>query len=148
MRLRLVSRDNDMKQVFYPYWDWEDYKNGMYDLTDNQEQLIGLSKELLCNSDEFKLIALKVISEWSISTAVNLTNKSCNRRAWLGQASCSYKHKAPEVLTRIAWSQMTETERTEANKTADKCIREYETILRNGKREDTITVFQMKLPLD
>lgn len=138
-----------MKQVYHPYWTWEDFQNGMYELNiENSEEKTYLAKHLLTHLSEFAEVALRVINEWPIATEVNLTNISCNRQAWIGQASCCYKYKVPETLTRIAWKQMTEDERVNANKVADLCIRNYEITLRNGKAGVTTKEYQMKLQLD
>ena len=138
-----------MKQYFSHYENWEDYKNGMYDLnTENSEEKIFLAKTLLCNPEEFYNTLQIVFKKWPIATKVNLTNNMCNRKAWTGQASCCYKYRVPETLTRVAWKYMTEEQRTTANKIADQCITEYENTLRNGNQNATTTEYQMKLPYD
>jgi len=138
-----------MKQIYHPYWKWEDYKNGMYDLNmENSEEKVTLAKYLLCHLNEFHKTIELVIENWPIATSENLTNISCNRRAWLGQASCCYKYKVPEILTRIAWKELTEEERINANKVADLCIKKYESILRHGNKNVTVMGYQMTFQFD
>lgn len=117
-----------MKQYYHKYTDWEDYKNGMYNDYElsKKEDLIIMSVDLLKDKSRFYSVATKMVNEWRISAKVNLTNKDINRRSWIGQAACCFNHGCPELLTRIAWSILTEKERILANKVADKVILEYE----------------------
>jgi hypothetical protein len=138
-----------MTQIYHPYWLWEDYQNGMYELNiENSEEKIYLAKHLLSHLSEFADTALRVIEEWTISSETNLTNISCNRQAWIGQASCCYKYKVPETFTRIAWKQLTDQERIDANKVADLCIKNFENTLKNGKKGVTTMAYQMKFQFD
>lgn len=116
-----------MKQFFEHYEKWEDYQNGMYCGTfENNAELIEKAKSLLSNPSLFYETALKLITSWPIATKINLTNLGCNRRAWLGQAACSYLHNVPEILTRQAWVELNELQRFEANSVAEKIIVLYE----------------------
>ena len=146
-----------MLQFFSEYTNWEDYLNGMYETTfKNKEHLISCSFDLLTNLNEFDLVCYNVIDTWIVSSAVNLTNKSSNRRAWLGQASCSFKYATPEILTRIAWGNMSNIQREKANKIADKHILNYEKqwklrlkiLLSNGKQDAIKMEYQTKLQFD
>ena len=99
-----------MKLVFEHYEKREDFKNGMYDApkSEDEESLCLLAIKLLSNKEMFLIACKDVLNQWRISSSVNLTNTGCNRRAWLGQASCSLKHNVPEICTRIAWSRLTD----------------------------------------
>lgn len=120
-----------MKRVFHPYWKWEDYRNGMYDLvmeyTEIEEaNLANLAKDLLSNPQVFENIALKVIAEWPLSAEINLSNKGRNRQAWIGQASCCYARKIPERITKLGWRLMSPDQQVEANRIADIVIKKWE----------------------
>ena len=120
-----------MKRVYYPYWDWEDYKAGLYVLIDTYteeqtEKLANDAKELLSNSELFKDVGLSVISDWIKSADVNLSNPSRNRQAWIGQASCCYALKIPEWITKLGWRLMSPEQQAEANRVADEVIRIWE----------------------
>jgi len=138
-----------LRQVFAPYYEWEDFLNGMYDSHSRKDEreLIAMAKGLLCDDGGFYSTCRRVVSFWKVATAVNLTNVSCNRRAWLGQASCNLEFGVPEILTRVAWNSMTEKDQLSANGVADRCIKEYLSMLVNGKNVDTGTGFQTKLQL-
>ena len=125
-----------MKQYYKEYYYWEDYINGMYEMDNikNESELISLAINMLSNKELFLNTCIEVIENWTISTKVNLTNKQCNRKAWLGQASCNYKYKVPEILTRIAWSKLDIIQQYEANEIAQKVINSYEL---NYEKKDT-----------
>ena len=117
-----------MKQYYAKYTDWEDYKNGMYSKYNvtEKEVLIQKSVDLLKDCSLFYNTMILILNEWKVSAKVNMTNLDSNRMAWLGQAACSYNHKSPEVLTRVAWGKLSEVERVKANNTANKIIKKYE----------------------
>ena len=119
-----------MKQIFKPYWLWEDHKAGLYNKNSYSEQetetLAALAKTLLSNPEHFKVVALKVIKDWKVSSDVNLSNRSRNRQAWLGQASCCYALGIPEYVTKFGWRLMSPTEQAEANLVADEVIKKWE----------------------
>lgn len=117
-----------MKQIYYPYWDWEDFQNGMYTYENKEEAvtLIGIAKDLLSSPVDFGEGAREMIFNWPKATAHNLTNRSINRKAWIGHATCCFIHDVPEVLTRIAWSELTQEQRDKANQIAEEVIRDYE----------------------
>jgi hypothetical protein len=112
-----------MKQFFKHYTLWEDYQNGMYNLNvPNEDYLIENAVKLLSNPNQFKLVCLNVLENWKVSSLINLTNISCNRRAWLGQSACCYLNKVPEYLTRKAWANLTISQQEAADKVADEII--------------------------
>jgi hypothetical protein len=115
-----------MTQVFHRYELWEDYLNGMYcGSFDNDNNLIQKAKSLLTDSNLFLKTARNMVSQWPISSEVNLSNEGCNQRAWIGQASCSFLYSIPEVITRKAWNELNDIQRFEANTVAQRVINEY-----------------------
>jgi|TARA_Y100000034_G_scaffold133644_1_gene199709 vacuolar-type H+-ATPase catalytic subunit A/Vma1 len=117
-----------MKRIFHPYYLWEDWKAGMFKkkINENEEKLSKQARELLSNENEFFKVAYKVIKEWKYSSEHNLTNKSRNRQAWLGQASCCYKLGVPEYITKYGWRLLDLGQQNKANKIADKVIKIWE----------------------
>ena len=116
-----------MKRIFKNYLDWECYKHGLYRTTwNNEDYLILNAKDLLSNPELFKSIGQKMIDTWVNSADVHLTNKECNRKAWVGQASCCYYANVPEILTCIAWNKLTEKQQERANLIAKGLIENYE----------------------
>ena len=118
-----------MNRIYHRYELWEDYKAGMYETKISNAMFFELaekSRKLLSNPDEFFNVAISVLNNWKFASDENLSNKSCNRRAWIGQSACCYKYSSPEICTREAWSKMTVTEQYLADKIADKIIKLYE----------------------
>lgn len=116
-----------MKRIYYPYYEWEDYLNGMYDTQcELFDDKVNKAYLILKDSELFFNLAVEMTSSWVLSTAVNLSNVSCNRRAWIGQATCSFSDKCTELSTRAAWAMLTEIEKYKANAKADIIIKSYE----------------------
>lgn len=118
-----------MKQIYHPYHLWEDTKNGILNKNFNEietENLTQQARELLCDEKEFYFIAWNVITKWVYASEQHLSNEHRNRQAWIGQASCCYKYKIPEHITKYAWRLMTLEQQEKANKVADKIISLWE----------------------
>jgi hypothetical protein len=120
-----------MNRLYHPYWLWEDYKAGLYDLqkeyTEKEEEEMATKvKLLLSNTREFYSVAIRVVTEWKKSSEQNLTNSSRNKQAWIGQASCCYKFGIPERITKLGWRLLTPTQQKEANDVADTVIKQWE----------------------
>lgn len=108
-----------MKRLFEKYTEWEDYKNGMYEMyTSEDEDKIRQAVYLLTNSVLFLETCKYVVKDWKITTGVHLTNNTINKKAWLGQACCSYLYQVPELLTRVAWGKLTKEQQDTANNVA------------------------------
>lgn len=120
-----------MKQIFHPYWLWEDYQNGFYNIEVNYSEteeyaLATQARDLLADSERFREVALKVVVEWHYSTEQNLSNAARNRQAWVGQAACCYELKVPDWITKFGWRMLTIEQQNEANSVADSVIEKWE----------------------
>jgi hypothetical protein len=117
-----------MNQIFEPYWKWEDFQHGMYEVPAlaDVELLACLSMGLLTDCERFAAAGQRLLLEWPTAAGVNLTNLGTNRRAWIGQAACCLECSVPEIATRAAWKQLTDAQRVAANGIADEVIRGYE----------------------
>jgi len=111
-----------MKRIFHSIDKWEDKKNGMYNHLPLDNELIKKCVYLLTNDILFFQIMKQVCKEWKNAAESNLSHINNNRRAWLGRASCCYYINAPENITQHAWISMTDKQRENANKTADKFL--------------------------
>jgi len=140
-----------MKQVYKPYWEWEDWVNGMWSRTD---------KDMLKEAIEFTGDYLRygkamgeVIKAWPNTMINSLTNPSINKRAFLGHCACCYSFGCPEYITREAWGHLTDEQRrladNEAQTRIDKWTQErlYRTTLKSGNKDVIITAYQTKLQL-
>lgn len=137
---------SQIDRVFHNHEKWEDYKSGMFNpkKINNGIDLISLAKALLSNPKNLLEGMTAVCFNWKISCEANLTNSGCNRQAWLGQATCFYKHKVPEELTKIAWNELTEKQQKEANGIADKVILEWEKNYLKGRTKNAKKNFKVK----
>lgn len=111
-------------QFYAPYWEWEDFQNGMYKKTmggDINKAIEMFTSEKLCYET-----MLNVVQSWPIASKVNLTNKHSNRKAWLGwSASCMYSNLTQEETCQV-WNMLTDDQREKANQIANKVIKQWE----------------------
>lgn len=133
MNTKPEQQDFFCPRVWVPYWSWEDWKNGIFTNHIRQE-MIEMSKELLSNARLFSKVIDRVISEWPMACIHNLSNKSRNRKAFLGQAACLINHGANEIETVNGWWMLDHIQQREANETALKKIREYAENLYRSER--------------
>jgi hypothetical protein len=113
-----------------PYFEWECFKNGMYknySEIDNYNQLYNYSKELLSNQSLFLDNGILMVNEWIVSCNTFLNNHHINKIAFIGQATCCYKYKVPEIITKDVWKCLDFKIQNEANLTAKKILNYYET---------------------
>lgn len=113
-----------MKREKYPYHEWEDYQAGLYALNWNAgvDVAIGLLSRPVALLDAMR----RAVREWPKAAAHHLTDGGMNQRAWLGWAACGIAAQVPAHMTRAAWWQLTDQERSAANAVADAVIEEYE----------------------
>lgn len=110
--------------MFYPYYQWEDFKFGMWRKCSSHEEREFLSKAISFtgNHIEYGMAMRRVIKEWPVACYQNLTDLNLNRRAFIGHAACCLEFGCPEYITRMAWAELTDTQRLLANKEADIAI--------------------------
>ena len=127
-----------------PYWIREDYLNGLFDTTTEDDELCIKKVERLFKSEKRTIKAMSsVIQKWKHSTEHNLTNRSINKIAWLGQAACCYSLKVPDFITKKAWWNLPKETRNRADKNAKDLIESYENKTQNqrtgsGKEENQL----------
>lgn len=117
-----------IERVYHPYDLWEDYQQGMYEMTcfmDEQKLIADCEQTLKC--PEWLMECMLFVSHnWSFAAEHHLTNTHRNRQAWLGQSACCWIHGAPEYTTKKAWNNLTEHQKTKANAVADEVIQNWE----------------------
>ncbi len=82
--------------------------------------------EFTGNDELYGKAMLRVIVEWPLTCLHNLSNIGINRRAFVGHAACSLEFNCPEIITRMAWSRLTDEQRIKANHKADLAIAQWE----------------------
>lgn len=113
-----------IKQVFIPYWDWEDWVNGMW--SKGNDERLNEAIEFTGDWKRYGEAMGEVIKAWPLTMKNSLTNTSLNRRAFLGHCAVCFKLGIPESTTRKAWGLLTEQQRIEADAIAEKHIKHWE----------------------
>jgi hypothetical protein len=116
-----------MIQVYIPYWEWEDWKNGMWRKLSANEELSMINVAILFTGDHIKYGSAmsEVINLWPRTMLNSMTNTSINRRAFLGHCACQYKINCPEYITREAWHRLNDKQRFLADKIAQETINKW-----------------------
>ena len=115
-----MAKRKKIKQVFYHYTLWEDFKNGMYnEIKEGRKRRIKEAIQLLTNEKLLYQQMKRVTTEWKYATEQNLTNNGMNHQAFLGQTACNIFAGIKEDETREAWGYLTNQQRKQANNVAD-----------------------------
>lgn len=109
-----------IKQVYIPYWEWEDWINGMWRklAKDQEAEFIQRAIEFTGDWVKYGESMERVINLWPRTMINSLSNPSINKRAFLGHCAVQMQINCPEYITRIAWRQLTEEQRVNADKIA------------------------------
>jgi hypothetical protein len=151
-----LGSGTDIKQKFIPYWNWECYKSGMWLKVDKITESEMLGEAIKFTSDHilYGRAMSEVIFKWVNSMDNFLTNKSINRKAYLGHCAVFYKKQIPEYIVRKAWKHLSDNQRVLANLEAEKNINKWMLIQKkelmntsqDGRADVTKMGYQMRLP--
>jgi len=119
-------------RIFYPHYMWEDYVAGFYDRQSIEEQKVKQCISLLSDQDYFWDVMCQLEIDWKHCFEYNLSNRTHNRKAWLGQVSCCYEFGVSFNVTIEAWNKLCKETQIEANYTAQRMIDLFER-KNNGK---------------
>lgn len=113
-----------MRRIYHPYWDWEDYKAGMWRKAAKSEEPELLQAAIAFTGDAklYGSFMRRVTRQWPIACEHNLTEPALNRRAWLGHAAACLAIGSPEYITRQAWWLLTQDQRDDADAQANSAI--------------------------
>lgn len=117
-----------IEQQYIPYWEWEDFINGMWRRLDKEDEprMIKLAVDFTGDHNKYGNAMRDVIFAWPRTMINSLTNKNINRRAFLGHCAVQYKINCPEYIVRIAWKMLTDYQRKMADMVAQENINIYE----------------------
>ncbi len=118
-----------MKRIYHPYDKWEDWINGMWRKLSNAEEEAHYEAKAIEFTGDAKLYGefMRLVTEkWTMACQHNLTEKSMNRRAWVGHAAVCLAFGCPEYITRRAWWKLTQEQRDAADAQADLAIAKWE----------------------
>jgi hypothetical protein len=111
-------------RIYKPYYEWEDWINGMWRTVDKEQYSTYLSWAIDFTGDHVKYGKAMglVIVRWENTMLHNLTNQSMNKRAFLGHCACCFDSGCPEYIVRDAWKILSDTQRELADNIAQKHI--------------------------
>ena len=109
----------------FPYWEWEDYQAGLYDLKRSDWDGDTAAALAVLGSDALEALMRQAVERWPKAAAHHLTDGGMNQQAWLGWAACGLGARCLAHITRAAWWQLTEQQRCQANSCADRVISRY-----------------------
>lgn len=115
-----IPNEKDKTRIFHTYDKWENVEYNFYGAEHSKWSKLQCEhkyKELMTDIIEFKKVLLNVTIEWKHSCEHNLTNRSLNRIAWLGQAAMAYKYNIPCIYS-SGWQLLSEVEQEKANSIA------------------------------
>jgi len=115
-----IPNESDSTRIFHTYEKWEATEYGFFDSrhpTLSPEQCKYKYKMFLEDLDAFEGGINLVFLEWPNSCEHNLTNRSLNRIAWIGQAAAARVHKIPSIYC-SGFSMMTKEDQDAANELA------------------------------
>jgi hypothetical protein len=123
----MVNKEDEMKQVYYPYTEWEDYKAGMWRKIkpENEKHFLNKAIKFTGDSELYGSWMLKVIEQWPKTCKHNLSDKEHNGRAFIGHAACCLAFNCPEYITREAWGYLTKKQQDDANEQAEIAIMKW-----------------------
>lgn len=125
-----------MRRIYHPYWQWEDYKAGMWRklAADEESEMLQLAIDFTGDAEQYGSFMLRVANEYIYACEHNLSDTGMNRRAWIGHAACNLAIHCPEYLTRRAWWMLTPEQRIAADAKADEAIAHWERRQANVKQ--------------
>lgn len=133
-----------MKQVYHHYTLWEDFQNGMYDeVKQGRQDRVKIAVKILSDTDLLYKCMKRVTEEWKHATEQELTNPSINHQAFLGQAACNIYAGVKEDETREAWGYLTNEQRFNANRVADRVDLEWQQKYMKGREGYQYSIFDM-----
>lgn len=98
----------------------------MWGRVSNREEFLQKAIDFTGDAELYGKWMIKVTEQWPFSCEHNLTDRSQNRRAWIGHAAVALAMQCPEDIVRQAWSRLTQQQQKEANAKADEAIRSWE----------------------
>lgn len=123
----ITQNTGDKARIFHTADKWEATKAGFFATTVKGKTKDECEAEycaFLGSPSEFRAGMEKVFSDWPNSCEHNLTNRSMNRIAWLGQAAACVARGLPSTY-RAGFSQLSAEQQGAANQLALACLNEW-----------------------
>lgn len=117
---------SEVGRIYHPVHLWEEMRFNMWGSTENKRQQLQEAITFTGNAELYGSYMQRVIREWPYSCENALTDRSINRRAWIGHAACALAIRCPENIVRQAWGHLTNDQQYRANGEASKAIADWE----------------------
>lgn len=117
MDLIRIPNEKDPHRIFHTFDKWENVEYDFFATNHKKWSKIQCEwkyKTFMVDLDEFEDVLLDIINEWPNACEHNLTNRSLNRIAWLGQAAMAYKYNIPSIYS-SGWQLLDKDEQASAN---------------------------------
>lgn len=118
------ERDPKQDEVWHPYWKLEEFKSNMWGNVKDRKEWLDKAISFTGDHQLYGDWMLKVIDQWPLSCAHNLT-KSGDKRPWIGHAAAAIAINCPEDIVRQAWACLTEDQQRLANVKAEQAIQKW-----------------------
>ena len=115
-----------IKRIYHPYWTWEEVNYNMWGKVADRDLYLKTAIEFTGNHQLYGAWMMQVIRVWKYSVEHNLSDRSQNRKAWIGHAACALSFRCPEDIVRKAWSYLDEDQQRLANQQAEQAIAVWE----------------------
>lgn len=119
-----MNNSIDKKRVYHPWDKWEDYTFSFYENCTGKDKDIKIAQvlDMFSSLESTRECMFFVVDNWKHSMEHNLTNKSMNRIAYIGQCACAYYKNIPSTITMEAWSSLDSETQKRADKIAQEAI--------------------------
>lgn len=115
-----------LKRVWVPIDQWEEIRYNMWGTVESRRDYLRRAIIFTGNHRLYGRYMQRVTKEWPRSCLNALTDRSINRKAWIGHAATALALRCPEDITRQAWSHLTHEQQALANRQADRAIQSWE----------------------
>lgn len=135
MSLVKIPNEKDNTRIFHTYDMWELVEYNFYGKQHpkwTKLQCEHKYKSLMLDLSEFERVLNKVLKDCPNSCEHNLTNRSLNRIAWLGQSAMAFKYNIPCIYS-SGWQLLSDDEQEKANLVALKILNSW--LIDNGLSE-------------
>lgn len=127
-----------MERIYHPVSKWEEMTHNMWGSVSDKSAALEQAIKFTGDHKLYGSYMDRVVVEWKYSCENALTDKSINRRAWLGHAACALAIQLPENIIREAWGHLSEKQRVLANNEAARAIAYWESHRQNQPVSDDV----------
>ena len=115
-----------VERIYHPVHLWEEMQYNMWGTVEDKTVALQEAIEFTGQHELYGSFMRRVIVEWPYSCENALTDRSINRKAWLGHAASALALQIPENIIRQAWGHLTDDQRYRANNEARAAIIDWE----------------------